>query len=490
LHELLTRVSRRPYVVLGSLAALLAIQICPWWCPTPDACAYLSIARSMAAGGPVESLGSPKLHYAPGYPLLISPAFWTGDRPFLLLSIMHWSMAVLFMLGVYRWMRRQFPDMGLWLTCLVMANVCIWMTVRLTLSEAAFLAVMVGTIEALQAVRDARSIGRIVLMTLLASLLMIGLSLVRQTGVFFAAGFGLMMLWAAYERQVSWTRAVATTLAVGIPASLVILGLLRYEARMAELTNLEARTYLDYFDSPDLSPLAQMTEGLRLRISETGRLMLPGMFKTYSRAGVWLNPNIVLYSTVFLVLGWGWWQLAGRTREVFALTLPFYLGIYLIYPYDQGTRYLLPLLPLMVACLWTVLERMPRQQYRVLGVLLACHLSVAVGNSVRQTWQFHEIDRQWPEIDTVASVIGQAPGRVVARKLPTGAREMLQLALDRKIEVETGEEHGDGPVQWIVAPQGAPAYEGFAIHNQGTHLQLQERIASPALAKEMTHGTR
>ena len=144
-REFVVRSLQRPKVVLSLLAALLATQILPLWTPTPDGAGYLSIARSIAHGGPVTNLGSPKLHYAPGYPLLISPAFMVSDRPFFLLALIQWLFAVAFMLGVYRWARQWFAGSELWITALVMSNVSLWMHARTTISEMPFMALLIWT---------------------------------------------------------------------------------------------------------------------------------------------------------------------------------------------------------------------------------------------------------------------------------------------------------------------------------------------------------
>ena len=90
-------------------------------------------------------MGSPKLHYPPGYPLLTSPLFWFSERPLVGLLIMQWLCAVVFMVGVYRWARRWFAGGELWITALAMANVVLWIHARSTLSELPFMALLVWT---------------------------------------------------------------------------------------------------------------------------------------------------------------------------------------------------------------------------------------------------------------------------------------------------------------------------------------------------------
>src|SRR5262249_13074602 len=69
-------ITGRQLAVLGLAAwvVLVAAQIVtPLWYPTPDACNYLSIARSIATQGTVTRLGDRNPMYGLGYPLLVSP---------------------------------------------------------------------------------------------------------------------------------------------------------------------------------------------------------------------------------------------------------------------------------------------------------------------------------------------------------------------------------------------------------------------------------
>src|SRR5690242_9607355 len=63
-----------PVLWLAFFALLIAVQISPFWYPTPDATAYLSIARSIASGNGLRNFGYAHVPYPPGYPIIISPA--------------------------------------------------------------------------------------------------------------------------------------------------------------------------------------------------------------------------------------------------------------------------------------------------------------------------------------------------------------------------------------------------------------------------------
>ncbi|MHC4768284.1 MAG: hypothetical protein ACYTEI_06185, partial [Planctomycetota bacterium] len=138
LEKQLDAANQRPWIWLVVIAVLMAVQIKWWWEPGDDASSYLSIASNLADGR-LQRLDSAHLRWAPGYPVLIAPAFWLSDRPFLLISLIHWGLAMALAGGLLLWFRRvAVPAAGL-LTMLVMVNVSLWDLYRLTLSELAFM---------------------------------------------------------------------------------------------------------------------------------------------------------------------------------------------------------------------------------------------------------------------------------------------------------------------------------------------------------------
>src|SRR5713226_173373 len=97
---------------------LLAIQISPYWYPTPDSTGYLSIARILARDHALRDLGSDQLYYSVGYPLLISPIFLTTDDPFLMISVVHFGLSLLLMWGIWLWASDHAPQAASWIAVL------------------------------------------------------------------------------------------------------------------------------------------------------------------------------------------------------------------------------------------------------------------------------------------------------------------------------------------------------------------------------------
>ena len=466
----------RPSVALPLLAALLATQVLPLWTPTPDGAGYLSIAGSIAHGGPPTNMGSPKLHYPPGYPLLVSPLFLFSARPLLLLLVVQWLFAVAFMAGVYVWSRRWFPAGALWITALTMANVSLWIHARTTISEIPFMALLVWTALAADRLVDVKAARETVCWGALMALLVMALSMIRPVGVLLVVGYAAVVCRQARLGRISWRRAVATTGLVGTPAAVAILALLLYEAHMAEIVGAwENVTYLHEFKAADVSLAAQLLEGLRVRGSEVGRLLVPGMFKAYARSYQWLNINVAIFLSLSCGLAWAWWRVSRQARSALLLMSPSYLALYVAYPSDQGTRYLLPLLPVLVVCLWWLVGRLPKHGERWMAALVAAHLLVALGYSVQTTVKLLPINALWPAVDALAETIRDDPRGVMLWGVPTTTREVMMLAADRNVyEARPG---GEIPtdVAWLLASADATDRPGFVERARSGSLKLLER---------------
>ena len=191
LEGMIAASGQRPSWCFLLAAALLAMQISPWWRPTPDAAAYLSMARSLATTGHMTRFGSRQWYYAPGYPALISPAFLLGDQPFLAISLIHFGLVLALMAGLYLWVRQAAAEAALPVTALVMVNVALWEHYRRTLSELAFMAELAWLAVALSRLRGATFPRQKLAWLATSVLLLAGLCAVRQVGLFIVFGFGI-----------------------------------------------------------------------------------------------------------------------------------------------------------------------------------------------------------------------------------------------------------------------------------------------------------
>lgn len=482
----LQQINARPRLWLTVFALLLATQISPWWYPTPDAGAYLSIARSIYHGGPVTNLGSPHLWYPPGYSVLLSPLFVFGDRPFLAISVFHWVLSVLCLIGTYLWARRIAPDGAVLLAALGMVNLLVWCHARRTLTELPFMCLLIWTALALDWLLRATTWRDTAIRATLAAAMLAYLSIIRQAGIMLGVGFGVILLWQAWQAGGKWVRNLALALAVGTPAALAVLGLMRYEHGMA--SQFEAKTYLDNFQAEDTTLAARIAEGVRMRISDVGRVVLPGMAKSYGREGDWLDPNMFVYSSLFALLAVGWFRIVRRTGDVLAVSFAFYMLLYVAYAMEAGARFMVPVVPLLMACLWFSLERLHIHRLNLFGWLLAFHFLAAAGYWLAvdgpRAWEQH---RQWPTIDRIAADVDQRDRTIQVIELKPESRLMLELALDRAVLSRSADQPIEPDVEWIVQARddgGAADFETWSEHDGLALLRRLQTARAPVIPRQ------
>jgi hypothetical protein len=391
----------------------------------------------------------------------------------LLLSVMHWLLAVVFMLGVYWWARRQLGVGALWLTGLVMANMSVWTLYRRTLSEAAFLAAMMWAVNALNGVLDrSRRLAALPLLSAAASL--VALTAIREVGVLFGAGFVVVLL-ARVASGAASRRATAMAVAAAAAAILVAFLSIRPE-RIAAAGPALAGNLAGYRDAGS-AVVGSVDQRALLRVSEVGQLLVPGMFRAYGRG--WADINSVVYALLMVAISIGWWRLARRRSDVLACTAPLYLGVHLFWPYSAGTRYFVPLLPVLVGSIWMLLEPHRRWRFGTVAFALSAHLFVAVGY-----WLAVDLPsaracaRQWPAVQQLAVHIGQAAGAVGAIggvETPGCVPLMLALELERPVQQFAGQPPADAPAQWIVAPRHAGMVAGFLAEAEAGDYRLLRR---------------
>lgn len=173
--------------------------------------------------------------------------------------------------------------------------------------------------------------------------------------------------------------ATATrTVGITLVAAFVLAELLR-ERRITRVMVIASLVYAVGFviQSRFLPPEASYTDQLR-----NDPLVVLRNLDVYTRAfsvvwhnGYWLTPRAVLtgLTIVLALVGWATRVRAGATiLEVFLVP---YLGIVLAWPSEQGTRFLLPILPLLFVYALVTLERV----HRALPALLVAAAVLSYG---------------------------------------------------------------------------------------------------------------
>ncbi len=456
-----------PWLLLGWAVLALVQIISPLWYPTPDACCYLSIARSLISGSPPTNLGSRNLIFGIGYPLVISPAFLLDSTPFLFISAINAALAMLYVAGVLVWARRRAAVAAWPIALIAVGNAIVLAMFRRALSEAAFMAVLIWFLVLLPTFPGA--IGRRNLLA--AAALLVALVLIRPTGILFAFGWTVLLALQVRAGGLTWRRALLGAAIVIVPAAAALTAGLVYSRIMMAHENAFTWSNLDVFTHSARSPATEVAggslglqclEGLRVRINEVGRLTIPGMFGSYGRAGDWRDINLVLYGPLFVLLWVGWWQSVRELPDAYLLTFPLYFAVHVYWPFDQAGRYFAPLLPLLLVCFWRALQPCARWRLPVIRALVAVHLLVALGHwLVLDRPRAVRDEQHWAEVAQLSEPIQSAGGTVQTAPSLDPVHLQLQFVLDRPVvNRPTAPPIADG-VRWLVLPAGAAPREGF-----------------------------
>lgn len=473
------RPAARPWMFLA-LAGLFAMQVSVNWTVAEDSVAYLSIARSIFHGQTPTRLGNLHLMYPPGFPAILAPAYLQGEHPFLAVMLIHFSCAVLMMSNVYLWVRRLAPRSAMLLTALIMINATVWLQYRRPLSEFVFTTVLMCTVNLIHQLWRDETPARWWGWALASAASLALLAEIRPIGIHVAVGTGLAAIRMVMLGKWSWKRAIATTLIVGVPPSIILGITLVHERKMAALS--QATNYLGFFHSED-TLLQRMIEGVRLRIFEIGRIVLPGMLRAYDKQPKLLSPNLFLYGAVTAGVVWSWWRLVRREVDVLAWTLPAYVGMYIVWPFDQGTRYSMPLIALWMFLAWEIFHRWaPATRTRLFSVLLLIHGGVAMGY-----WAMEDVPRSahwakhWQPAKELAAEI-QADYRPVFATVEVDDFWMLlAYELDRPVRIEPMVAGVPEGFDWLVRTEKSPpAPSDFVTVSHHGDYTLYRRTLSTA----------
>ncbi len=442
--------------------------------------------RSLASGATPTNLGSRNLVFGIGYPAIISLAFLASASPFLLVTAINAALAAAYLAGIVIWARRQAPAAAWPVALVAVGNVIVLAMFRRALSEAAFMAALVWFVVLLPTFREPVRPRRL----LASALMLVALVLVRPTGILFAAGWAMLLALQVRSGTLALRRAALFAAVVIAPAALALASALVYSRVMEARENAFAWSNLDVFtrsgrapatEFPDGPLYLQCLEGLRVRVSEVGRLTVPGMFGSYGRAGDWRDPNLLVYGPLFVLVWLGWWRIVRQRPDAYVLTFPLYFALHVYWPFNQAGRCFAPLVPLLLLCFWRALDARPGWRLPLAQVLVAAHLAVALGHwlafdrplALRQA-------SHWPEVCRLSEPIRTAGGAVQTARGLDPVPLQLQFLLDRPVRVPSAADSVDPDVAWLVLPADAPPREGFRPEATAGPYQLLRRAAKPS----------
>jgi hypothetical protein len=185
------------------------------------------------------------------------------------------------------------------------------------------------------------------------------------------------------------------------------------------------------------------------------------MFSAYSTKG-WLSVNTLVYAAVFAVVIVGWWAAARRRSDAFVYVLPLYLVLYMLWPVDQGPRFLLVLLPALQLSVWVFLSRFGQRRRRAVMLLVGAHLLVSLG---RWIWVEMPVGRRgaadWEHAERLAGPLMHRGDVAAAASVPEGVRLSLEFLLNAPVRRVAAAEQPPAGARSLVAARGDPQVPGF-----------------------------
>ncbi len=323
-------------------------------------------------------------------------------------------------------------------------------------------------------------------------------------------GFTLAAAWLAWQRAFGGSRAVTMSAAVGLVTAVTLAGWLYYDrtygaggiylrevmsvyshqkTRVAKSdrhgSDTEVVDQSNEADSNETtsaddetaahSPPVRFLQGMAYRINDIGCLCVPGLWK--SSVEPWQLPGASMLAFLGLsgVLIVGWWKIVRRRLDVLALTLPAYFLLYSHWVCDQpGGRFMLPMLPILVACAWYGLAALVRRRITVVfGLLIVVHLAQSGGY-----WLLVDAPRayvnhkNWSLVDRLAGQIRERHGEVALASSVEQDCHGLWLELDWSYPLRSLEYQFGPRVVWIVEPAGSPPPRGFSVKRVDGPVQL------------------
>jgi hypothetical protein len=464
-----------PRIVATVFAILFAIQTTPEFKMSPDGVSYMSIARNLAAHGRLERLGSPHLRYAPGYPISITPAFLLfPDHPFIPVQILQWLFALALMWGVYLWFKPYAGASAIWIAALTMANAGYWDLYRTASSEILFAPALIWA-----GVFMVRSIEKPSSMALLAIAILFTVvaCATRQVGVMLAPGYIIALALRAYAKKISPSRAAILASTLTLIIAVVSYALIAYDHWGARQKEAAGDTgYTSVFFSPDRPLGGQIVEGLRRQSGEIGRLLIPGMFKSYGHDHDFSNINVWIYAAACIPVAIGWWRFTRATFDPLALMLPFYIAVCVVYPYDSGTRFTVPVFAVLAGSAWFLVK--PTKRQAVFAALVVLHLIVSIGFWIVDVVDVHRGYKASPEIEQVAAEVPPETKVLALRGEVDDRWKFLMWFTDRPVAPEKTTDPVAPFVDCIINAKSEPDNSGFQTVKTIGQYKIESKAAT------------
>jgi hypothetical protein len=492
-----------PFVVLAALGVIYLWGVRrPEWLAGDEAY-YVGLARSLAAGEGFTFNGGPHAIYPPGFPVVLSPAVsWLGLQPrALTLFSLAVSLASLGAIATYLGSR---GDRRATLPILIffLASVAVFEVFTDLRSEGLFVLIVMLVLASFEWLGRGRARGAWALGIAAVLGLVAGLSLpaVRSIGVALPAAAVAAMAMMMRRRSSAPRRWMTA-------AGASVLGALAYQTWWSARGALygEERSYgnlLTMVDPhhPDLGRAGVVDVGYRLLEQFAVQIghgveLLTGVAPIHPfLLGV---PHVAFVA----VLALGLIRELRRPNPLAAWFVMAYFGIVVLWPFDEGTRFLLPIFPLLLVLVFhgskalIALRPVAARGWRrvglgalALGTLAAIEVRLRSPGSL-QGWIWVGV---WLLLSAAALYAASRSPRPHVRFHPSvtsvvWAMVLLHLAIgwpglmDRATRQRAGEQQFNslqiaGAIPWILERTDSAAVVAATVGAQGLHLHTSRSV--------------
>lgn len=330
--------------VLVVAAALYALLVVPHWKPTWDSAIYITLAKSLAHGGGYTYMGYAETKYPPGFPLMLTPIVGLFGENFLLMRALIASCAV-GSVGIAYLLYRRVATGGVAVAVALSAAFSYALAFEATriLSDLPFMLLSLGALYAAERYRDSderRWFGWTVGLILAAWS-------VRSVGFTLLLAF---LAWIVFDARNRPIRFRLRRAGIALACAAVVIGAWTARNALARHTlPAQLREGLSYEQEllnarPAASGAVGLLPSLERRLAgnvdyydHLAATMLTGRTATGTDAVRWIG--------FWVLLGWLWamWRRRGII-EYYAL---FYAGVFLLWPAHEGSRFLVPVIPIL-----------------------------------------------------------------------------------------------------------------------------------------------
>ncbi len=186
---------------------------------------------------------------------------------------------------------------------------------------------------------------------------------------------------------------------------------------------------------------------------------------------------MAIFIPLFAAMVWSYWNVAGDHGSTLLFMLPCYLALYILYPSDQGTRYLLPAAAGDGRLL--VVVRVEHDTASGPDSHRASDGTLAGGHRLQHAFvvSSSEHEPRVAGVDAFTEIMRSDPRPAVCWNASFGVRELAMVASDRWCAEMRG---ADAPIPadvgWLVAGIDSPNSPGFVERARQGDLKLLARV--------------